>query len=83
MKTIKRLLWLVLVVLVIVAGVQIKGGYDKYQLALADRPLAEVIEELQDKENYTHNTGMSRKYIIRLSLQLKTGDFISTMDLIL
>ena len=53
MKTIKRLLWLVLVVLVIVAGVQIKGGYDKYQLALADRPLAEVIEELQDKENYT------------------------------
>ena len=53
MKTIKRLLWLVLVVLLIVAGVQIKGGYDKYQLALADRPLAEVIEELQDKENYT------------------------------
>ena len=53
MKTIKRLLWLVLVVLVIVAGVQIKGGYDKYQLALADRPLAEVIEELQDKDNYT------------------------------
>ena len=53
MKTIKRLLWLVLVVLVNVAGVQIKGGYDKYQLALADRPLAEVIEELQDKENYT------------------------------
>ncbi len=53
MKTIKRLLWLVLVVLVIVAGVQIKGGYDKYQLALADRPLVEVIEELQDKENYT------------------------------
>lgn len=53
MKTIKRLLWLVLVVLVIVAGAQIKGGYDKYQLALADRPLAEVMEELQDKENYT------------------------------
>lgn len=53
MKTIKRLLWLVLVVLVIVAGVQIKGGYDKYQLAFADRPLAEVIEELQDKEHYT------------------------------
>lgn len=52
MKTIKRLLWLVLIVLVIVASVQIKGGYDKYQLALADRPLAEVIEELQDKENY-------------------------------
>lgn len=53
MKTIKRLLWLVLVVLVIVAGVQIKGGYDKYQLALADRPLSDVLEELQSKDNYT------------------------------
>ena len=53
MKTIKRLLWLVLVVLVIVAGVQIKGGYDKYQQALADRPLNEELEELQNKDNYT------------------------------
>jgi len=53
MKTIKRLLWLFLVILVIVAGVQIKGGYDKYQKALADRPLTDVLEELQGKENYT------------------------------
>lgn len=53
MKTIKRLLWLILIVLVIVAGVQIKGGYDKYQHALADRPLNEVLDELQDKDNYT------------------------------
>ena len=53
MKTIKRLLWLILIVLVIVAGVQIKGGYDKYQQALADRPLTEVLEELQGKDNYT------------------------------
>ena len=53
MKTIKRLLWLFLVILVIVAGLQIKGGYDKYQQALADRPLSYVLEELQGKENYT------------------------------
>ena len=53
MKTIKRLLWLFLVILVIVAGVQIKGGYDKYQQALADSPLTDVLEELQGKENYT------------------------------
>jgi len=53
MKTIKRLLWLILIVLVIVAGVQIKGGYDKYQQALADRPLTDVLEELQGKDNYT------------------------------
>ena len=53
MKTLKRLLWLFLVILVIVAGVQIKGGYDKYQQALAERPLSNVLEELQGKENYT------------------------------
>ena len=53
MKTIKRLLWLFLIIVVIVAGVQIKGGYDKYQQALADRPLNEVLEELQSKDNYT------------------------------
>ena len=53
MKTIKRLLRIILIVLVIVAGVQIKGGYDKYQQALANRPLTDVLEELQGKENYT------------------------------
>ena len=53
MKTIKRILWLCLIVLVIVAGVQIKGGYDKYQNAIKDRPLVEVIGALQSKENYT------------------------------
>ena len=53
MKIIKRLLWLFLIIVVIVAGVQVKGGYDKYQQALADRPLNEVLEELQNKDNYT------------------------------
>ena len=53
MKIIKRLLWLFLIIVVIVAGVQIKGGYDKYQQALADRPLNEVLDELQSKDNYT------------------------------
>lgn len=53
MKTIKRILLLCLIVLVVVAGVQIKGGYDKYKVALAERPLGDVITELQNKENYT------------------------------
>ena len=53
MKTIKRIILLCLVVLVIIAGLQIKGGYDKYRDALADNPLAETISELQEKENYT------------------------------
>lgn len=53
MKTIKRILLLCLIALVIVAGVHVKGGYDKYCEVLTDKPLAEAIEELQNKENYT------------------------------
>ena len=53
MKTIKRILLLCLIVLVVVAGVQLKGGYDKYKAALESRPLSDVISELQSKENYT------------------------------
>lgn len=53
MKTIKRILLLCLIVLVVATGVQIKGGYDKYKSALEERPLADVIAELQSKKNYT------------------------------
>ena len=53
MKTIKRILLLCLIVLVVVAGVQLKGGYDKYKAALESRPLSDVITELKGKENYT------------------------------
>lgn len=53
MKTIKRILLLCLIVLVVVAGVQLKGGYDKYKAAIESRPLSDVISELQSKENYT------------------------------
>ena len=62
MKIIKRLLWLFLIILVIVAGVQIKGGYDKYQKALADGPLNEVLEELQSKDNYTQYEDVPEVY---------------------
>lgn len=64
MKTIKRILCLTLTVLVVVAVVQIKGGYDKYKNALAERPLDEVVTELQEKENYKQYT-MCRIYIIK------------------
>ena len=53
MKTIKRILLLCLVVLIIVVGIHIKGGYDKYKEALIETPLDNMITELQSKENYT------------------------------
>lgn len=53
MKAIKRILLLCVILLMVVTGIQIKSGYDKYKNALEERPLATVIEELQSKENYT------------------------------
>ena len=62
MKTIKRILLLCLIVLVVVFAVQIKGGYDKYKNALIERPLDEVIVQLQDKENYTKYDDVPKIY---------------------
>ena len=62
MKTIKRIILLCLIVLVVVAGMQIKGGYDKYQDALAERPLIEVLDELQSKDNYTQYENVPEIY---------------------
>lgn len=53
MKKIKRFLVFILVILLAVGGIQIKGGYDKYQAALVEKPLESAIAELQSKENYT------------------------------
>ena len=53
MKTIKRILLLCLIVIIIVVGIQIKGGYDKYKEALIETPLDNMITELRNKENYT------------------------------
>lgn len=37
----------------VVTGIQIKKGYDRYQEVLTERPLDNVIQELQSKNNYT------------------------------
>ena len=53
MKTIKRIVLLCLIAAVVIGGVQIKGGYDKYKSALDIMPIESAISELQAKEHYT------------------------------
>ena len=53
MKTIKRLLSFLVIILLVIGAIQIKGGYDRYKSALEDKPLDTAISELQSKENYT------------------------------
>lgn len=52
-KLIKRFFLLVVIILLIAMGIQLKGGYDKYKAALAEKPLETAVTELQSKENYT------------------------------
>lgn len=52
MKKIRRILLIFLVVILIIGGIQIKGGYDKYVESLNKLPLEVAISELQDKVNY-------------------------------
>ena len=53
MKKIKRLLFFVLIILIVICGYQVKLGYDKYQYALKIKPLNVAIEEFKAEENYT------------------------------
>ena len=53
MKKIKRLFLFCIFALVVISGVQIRCGYNKYIEVLGSRPLNDVITELQSKENYT------------------------------
>ena len=53
MKLIKRIIIFLVIVLLVVAGIHIKGGYDKYKTALDIKPLETAVTELQGKENYT------------------------------
>ena len=62
MKIIKRVLLLMVIILLVVAGVQIKSGYDKYKTALDEKPLETVIAELQGKENYTKYEDIPKIY---------------------
>ena len=62
MKIIKRVLLLLVIILLVVAGVQIKSGYDKYKTALDEKPLDTAIAELQGKENYTKYEDIPKIY---------------------
>ena len=53
MKTIRRFLLFVLIILIAIGAWQVKSGYDKYEIALVMDPPEEVIGNLKDKENYT------------------------------
>lgn len=62
MKIIKRLFLFMVIILLAVAGIEIKGGYDRYTSALVEKPLENAIAELRSKENYTKYEDIPKIY---------------------
>ena len=62
MKFIRRTLLFLVIILLVVAGIQLKGGYDKYIAALEEKPLETVIDELKSEEDYTKYEDIPKIY---------------------
>ena len=62
MKLIKRVLIIFVIILLVVTGFQVKGGYDRYKSALEEKPLETVIDELKSEEDYTKYEDIPKIY---------------------
>ena len=62
MKLIKRVLIIFVIILLVVTGFHVKGGYDRYKSALEEKPLETVIDELKSEENYTKYEDIPKIY---------------------
>ena len=52
-KTIKRLFWILILLIVAAGGVFTYGGYQKYCQALTDKPIDTVVRDLKMREDFT------------------------------
>lgn len=52
-KVLTKLIFFILILLAIFVGVYAKEGYDMYQQAIREKPVSEMIKEIELKENYT------------------------------
>jgi len=62
-KSIKRLIILILVIVIFVAGYFIKDGYDYYKAAMEEMSLEARVSELKQKEGYTKIEDISQDYL--------------------
>lgn len=53
MRTVKRITTLLILVVLVLVGYQVKLGYDKYKKALEKMPLEDRLLDLQEQDNYT------------------------------
>lgn len=63
MKLLKWLLFLVLVIIIAVAGYFIKQGYDIYDKAISEMSIEEKVQEIKSIENYARFDELPKDYI--------------------
>lgn len=63
MKLLKKLFVMTILVLIAVASIFIKIGYDEYEKALAETSIQEKVAEIKKKENYTKYEELPEDYI--------------------
>lgn len=63
MKIIKRIIIIITLIALVTAAVLIKNGYEMYKNAIDEIPLAEKVENIRKKENYTKIEEVPQIYI--------------------
>ena len=62
MKILKRTFLIIILILVLFGGIQMKAGYEKYIVALNQKSLNYAVAEIQSKENYTRYKNIPEIY---------------------
>lgn len=52
-KTLLKLIFIIFFVIAAIISIYIKAGYDMYRTAIAEKPIVEILKEIEAKENYT------------------------------
>lgn len=63
MKLLKRIIFLLIIVVVAIAGYFIKQGYDLYAQAIAEMSLEDKIQQIRANENYATYEELPEDYI--------------------
>lgn len=63
MKLIKNILFTVLTITIIFAGIKIYEGYNMYKTAISNMSIEEKVEQIKDNPNYTEYKDLSQDYI--------------------
>ena len=63
LKIFRRIFLFIIVTLILIVGCFIATGHNMYKMALKEKPIDDMIEEIKNKENYTKLEEMPKIYI--------------------